>query len=436
MKHRLTQKHFWQITLAILAVASLLSISIMSNASLPLTPEQRTSHPLPKLPANQADKTSQDNLSQSSLDWQEHKVKIGKNDSLGVALDRLKVSPATTHAIGLLENSHKLTNLRVGDELQVWVDKHDQLQKILYPKSQTTSYELIKTDSGYHLSEKKEVVEIRTETAAGTIKGAFYIAAKKAGLSARSVMNLSDIFAWDVDFSRELQSGDTFKVIYEARYLKGKYIGDGDILAAQITSNNQKQIHNAFIARDKDKVIGYYDEQGKNLKKAFLRSPVDYVRITSKYNPKRFHPVLKRTRPHRGVDYGGPTGTPIRATGNGKIVFRGWGNGYGRHVKIKHAGKYTTLYAHFSKYGKFKQGDHVKQGDVIGYMGKSGLVTGVHLHYEFRVNNVHVDPLKVKFPDASPLEEKYRTAFKKRSKFLLTQLDRLDSSTTIARNFE
>ncbi len=429
---KVTQPYLWKLFFVTFFVAGFLSLFFSANANAPLE-LKRTLHPLPEQSKPIKESSQQDAPNEI---WQEHVVKIRKNGSLGLALNSLNISSRTTRTITRLKNGHLLTNLRSGDELKIWVNKHDELQKILYPKSQTLSYELIKTEDGYHIHEKREPVEIRTETASGTIKGSFYIAAKKAGLSARSIMNLSDMFAWDVDFSRELQKGDTFKVIYETKYLKGKYIGDGNILAAQITSNNQKQTHNAFIVREGNKVIGYYDENGKNLKKAFLRSPVDYVRITSKYNPKRFHPVLKRTRPHRGVDYGGPRGTPIRTTGDGKIIFRGWGNGYGRYIKIKHAGKYTTLYAHLSKFGKFKKGSYVKQGDVIGYMGKTGRVTGVHLHYEFLVNNKHVDPLKVKFPDAEPLDKKYQAEFKKSASFLLTQLERLDSHTNIARSFE
>ncbi len=432
MKYKkVTQPDLWTSLFVTFLTTGFVLLFLATQVNASSTPN-RVQLPLPELD------TPSDNASQEHNDeeWQELAVNIRKNGSLGEALNRLKISPATTHAITQLKNSRLLTNLRAGDKLHVWVDKHHNLQKILYPKSQTLSYELINTDEGYRLLEKKAPVEIRTETATGVIEGAFYIAAKKAGLSARSIMNLSDIFAWDVDFSRELQAGDTFKVIYETKYLKGKYIGDGSILAAQITSNNQKQVHNAFIVRENGKTIGYYDKKGRNLKKAFLRSPVDYVRITSKYNPKRFHPVLKRTRPHRGVDYGGPKGTPIRATGDGKIIFRGWGKGYGRHIKIKHAGKYTTLYAHLSKYSKFKKGNYVKQGDIIGYMGDTGMVTGVHLHYEFRVNNKHVDPLKVKFPDAEPLAKKYRAEFNKTSTFLLAQLNRLDSRTKVAQGFE
>ncbi|GKT11919.1 MAG: hypothetical protein ISEC1_P0892 [Thiomicrorhabdus sp.] len=434
MKHSLLQKTSVKAVLvASLSLIGFLSIFFSADANS-IFEGKRTQLPLPELNSDQ-EKPDLDKVDSEEL-WQEHSVRIGKNDSLSTALDKLSISPATTYAIGRLKNSSKLTNLRVGDKLTIWVDKHDQLQKILYPKSQTLSYELVKTDTSYHLKEKIEPVDIRTQTAVGTIRGAFYLAGKRAGLSARNIMNLSDIFSWDIDFSRELQSGDTFKVIYEAKYLRGKYIGDGAILAAQITTHKGKTKHNAFIARDKGKVIGYYNEKGKNLKKAFLRSPVDYVRITSKYNPKRFHPVLKRTRPHRGVDYGGPRGTPIRATGDGKISFKGWGTGYGRHIKIKHAGRFTTLYGHMSRFAKVKKGQKVKQGQIIGYMGKTGLATGVHLHYEFRVKNKHVDPLKVKFPDASPIAKKYRRDFIQSSKFLLTQLDRLDSNTQIARKFE
>jgi len=206
-------------------------------------------------------------------------------------------------------------------------------------------------------------------------------------------------------------------------------------LAAQVTSNNQKQTHNAFIVREEGKVVGYYDENGKNLKKAFLRSPVDYVRITSKYNPKRFHPVLKRTRPHRGVDYGGPRGTPIRTTGDGKIIFRGWGKGYGRYIKIKHAGKYTTLYAHLSKFGKFKKGQHVKQGNVIGYMGKTGMVTAYTYIMSFRLTQT-CWPIKSQVSRRATLGPKIPFFIQKSSAFLLTQLERLDSTTSIVRSFE
>ncbi len=422
--------------LALTLITVTAAIGALPTQSIANFPLEKTTLPLPPLSQDNDNQGAEADADSTEQSWQPHKIKIGRNDSLSTALDKAKVSPQTTYQIGRLKNSNLLTNLKVGDELTVWVDKNSNLQRILYPKSKTLAYELVKTDNGYHISEKKRPVEIRTETAFGTIEGAFYPAAQRAGLSARSIMNLADMFAWDIDFGRELRSGDTFKVIYETKYLNGEYIGDGNILAAQITTNNGTDQHNAFVLRNKEEVIGYYNEKGQNLKKAFLRAPVDYVRITSKFNPRRFHPVLKKWRSHRGVDYGGPLNTPIRATGNGKIIARGWGNGYGRYIKIQHAGKYITVYGHLNKFGKYKKGQFVKQGDVIGYMGKTGLATGVHLHYEFRINNKHVDPLKVKFPAAGPVPKKYKTEFTQKSNFLLAQLDRIDSSTQIARSFE
>lgn len=426
MRHWPNQKLF---QLTITAILLLVIFNSRANA-----PPERTILPLPELSTLSHSTTALE--SKETPQWQEHKIKIRKNESLSTALGSLDISPAITLEIGRLKNSNLLTNLRVGDELAIWVDKDRKLQKILYPKSQITSYELVKTSTGYHIQEHKAEIEIRTQTVAGTINGAFYLAAQKSGLSARSIMNLADLFAWDIDFGRELRDGDLFKVIYEAKYLEGKYIGDGDILAAQIITNKGKNAHNAFILRENNKVLGYYNEKGKNLKKAFLRSPVDYVRITSRFNPKRFHPVLKRWRSHRGVDYGGPIGTPIHATGNGKIIFQGWGAGYGRHIKVQHAGKYMTLYGHLSKFGQFKKGDYVTQGQTIGYLGMSGLATGPHLHYEFRINKKHVDPLKVEFANAEPVDKKYRAAFQKQTHLLLAQLDRLDTTTYLARSFE
>ncbi|WP_040726252.1 peptidoglycan DD-metalloendopeptidase family protein [Thiomicrorhabdus sp. Kp2] len=412
-------------------------ISLLPTPSVANLPLEITTLPLPEIKSSENKsvqvKNNDDLVEQA---WKEHTVKIGKNDSLSTALDKVKINASTTYNIGRLSNSNLITNLRVGDELKIWVDKNDNLQKILYPKSRTLAYEVVKTDTGYQIHEKRSKVEIRTETAYGTIDGAFYLAAEKAGLSAKSIMNIADMFAWDIDFVRELRKGDTLKVIYETRYLNGEYLGDGDVLAAQITTDGGKDKHNAFILRDKKGIIGFYDENGKNLKKAFLRAPVDYVRITSKFNPKRFHPVLKKWRSHRGVDYGGPKNTPIRVTGNGKIIARGWGNGYGNHIKVQHAGKYMTVYGHLNKFGKYKKGQFVKQGDVIGYMGMTGLATGVHLHYEFRINGKHVDPLKVKFPAAGPIASKYKDKFNQNSQFLLSQLNRLNTHTHIARSFE
>ncbi|MEA3404735.1 MAG: peptidoglycan DD-metalloendopeptidase family protein [Pseudomonadota bacterium] len=406
--------------------AMILSLSLLVPASSAANlPAERTSLPLPALNQSTPAEAIENIDSFSEQEWQKHTVKIPKNGSLGTALNSLNISAGTTYKIGKLENSRVLTNLRVGDTLTIWVDKHEKLQKILYPKSKTLRYELHKDNDQYQIKTIEEQVDIRTEVASGTIDSSFYLAGQKAGLSAKTIMNLADLYAWEIDFIRELRKGDTFKVIYQAKYLNNEYIGDGDIVAAQITTNKQSETHNAFLLKDdKGEKIGYFDDKGKNLKKAFLKNPVDVVRITSRFNPKRFHPILKKVRSHRGVDYGGPTGTPIRVTGNGKIIFRGWGKGYGRYIKVQHAGKYMTVYGHMSKFGKYKKGQYVKQGQVIGYIGSTGYATGPHLHYEFRINGVHKDPLKMKFPAASPVPKDYKTAFKNQSNLMLSQLER------------
>ncbi len=430
MKRQIIHSKFsWLSFLSVSLFALSMFSPHISTANLPI---ERTALPLPPVDQEAESVDVQSVRSFSEQDWQKHVVKIPKNGSLGGALASVNVPASITYQIGKLKNSNLLTNLRAGDTLTIWIDKHDNLQKILYPKSKTLRYELHKQGEQYQIQTIEEPIQIRTEIATGTISDSFYLDGKKAGLSAKSIMNLADIFAWDIDFIRELRPGDTFKVIYETRYLNNEYIGDGNIIAAQVTTNNKHETHNAFLLKDGDKIIGYYNEQGKNLKKAFLRNPVDYVRITSRFQPKRYHPVLQKWRAHRGVDYGGPIGTPIHVTGNGKIVFRGWGHGYGNYIKVQHAGKYMTVYGHMSKFGKFKKGSWVKQGDIIGYIGKTGLATGPHLHYEFRINGKHQDPLKMKFPAAQPVAKKYATEFKKQSHLMLSQLDRLSTDLRMA----
>ncbi|WP_319380207.1 peptidoglycan DD-metalloendopeptidase family protein [Thiomicrorhabdus sp.] len=362
-------------------------------------------------------------LDTQNPDWKKFTVKIDKNDSLSLILDRLHISPETVYTISKLRNGRNLTNLRYGSEITVWVDKQDQLQRILYPASLSKHYELKKDKNGFKIATLVKKPEIRKATVYGVIQNSFFLAAHRSGLGARNTMNLADIFAWEIDFDREIRKGDTFKVVYESKYVDGKYIGEGNILAAEFVTNNGKDKHRAFAFFQDGELEGYYDEKGNSLRAEFLRSPVDSVRITSKFSPRRYHPILKKWRSHRGVDYAGPVGTPVRATADGKIVFRGWGHGYGRYIKIQHANKRMTVYGHFSKFGKYKKGSYVKQGQIIGYIGQSGLATGPHLHYEFRVKGVHVDPLKVKTISAGPIASKYRKGFLKQTKTLMAQLD-------------
>jgi len=397
-----------------------------------------TELPLPKLksqPVMQA--TPETPVESPDKHWTLHQVKIKPNGSLSEALDRLDISKKVVFEINRLKNSHYLTQLNAGDHLQVWLDQNHQLQRILYPKNQVLSYELTHQNNHYQIKKQLKKVEVRTVITAGTIEGSFYLSGQEAGLSPKTIMNLAKIYTWEIDFIRQLRSGDAFKVIYQKKYINGRYIGDGQILAAEIITEHNHS-HKAFLLQNKQgKSIGYYDEKGHSLRKAFLRNPVDFVRITSRYSPRRFHPVLKKWKSHRGVDYGGKVGTPIHVTGNGRIIKRYRSRSYGNVIFVKHAGIYTTVYAHMSRFAHNHVGQYVKQGQVIGYIGQTGWATGPHLHYEFRVHNHFRDPLKVKFPDAKPVPKKYRSLFIHQERLLNAQLDRISTQNLLVlRHFE
>ncbi len=361
---------------------------------------------------------------QASLHYQAYTVP--KNGSLSRALSDMNAPILWSYKIAKLKDGKKFINLKAGDTLKFGYDTQGHLKEIRYPKSRSLIYVLeIADNQPQSISKIQKEIERHTITTGGTIKDSLYLSGKKAGLSDRSIMKLADLFSWEIDFIRQLRPGDTFKVIYQQKYIDGQYIGDGDILAAEITTHDGKH-HKAFLLTDKQgKKVGYYDEKGHNLRKAFLRNPVDYVRITSRFQPRRYHPVLHKWKAHHGVDYAGPIGTPIHVTGNGKITRRGWSRSYGRVIYVQHGRKYMTVYAHMSRFGKYKKGQWVKQGDIIGYIGMTGWATGPHLHYEFRINGHHVDPLKVKFPDASPVPKKYREQFKKIVRIMDSQLQRI-----------
>lgn len=361
---------------------------------------------------------------------------VRPNQTLSHALDSVLDSAQTVFQISRSNNSELFTNLRVGDKLTIWTDDDNRLQKIDMDRSRTLSYHLERTDADFHIYEHNKTVDTKIKMASATINDSFYLAGESAGLSPRTIMNLADLFAWEVDFVRELRSGDEFKIIYEKRYLNDEYLGDGNILAAELTVGGQRKVR-AFRLEIDNKLIGYYDEHGQNLRKAFMRNPINYTRISSRFQRGRHHPVLQETRDHRGVDYAAPTGTPIYAAGDGVISHKGWNGGYGKQVIIKHAGRYETVYAHLSRYGKFNRGQNVKQGDIIGYVGMTGLATGPHLHYEFRINGVHRDPLKVKFPDAEPVLAAHRRQFDQYASIMHSQLTRFDPELTqLALNFE
>lgn len=377
---------------------------------------------------------SQEITLKPELNWQEVTVKSG--DNLSLIFQRIGLGASDTYNVAQLGKDIKpLLNLRPGQVLRFsLVDNNEQksLQQLQLVLSPIKTLDVKSTSDGYQAKLLTREVEVRQKHASGTIESSLFEAGMAANLSDKVVMELAYIFGWDIDFALDLRQKDQFTLIYEEDYLDGDKIADGEILAAEFT--NQGKTYRAIRYTDDKGSSHYYTPQGDSMRKAFSRTPVHFSRISSKFNPNRKHPILKTSRPHQGVDYAAATGTPILATGDGKVDFVGNKGGYGRTVILSHGGKYTTLYAHMSKFKKgIKRGSRVKQGDVIGYLGMSGLATGPHLHYEFRINGVHRNPLTVALPKAEALPKKYRDDFKQKSHALLAQLDSL-TKTRLALN--
>jgi len=270
----------------------------------------------------------------------------------------------------------------------------------------------------------------RQRVVSGTIRDSLFSAAEAAGMDDHTTMNLVDIFAWDVDFARDLRSGDSFRVVYNENFDdEGKMLGT-TILAAEFV--NQDKTFKAVRYKQLDGKVNYYTPDGKNMRKAYLKAPVKFTRISSRFSLHRMHPILGYTRAHRGVDYAAPSGTPIHALGDGTISFAGWRGGYGRFVLIRHNNHiYSTAYGHMRRFAHgIKRGVRVKQGQVIGYVGMSGLATGPHLHFEFRIRGVAVNPLTVKHPPAQPIATKARGRFMRQTAPLINRLKHLQSQAS------
>ncbi|MBF0282522.1 MAG: M23 family metallopeptidase [Zetaproteobacteria bacterium] len=270
--------------------------------------------------------------------------------------------------------------------------------------------------------------ESRIRTFRGTIDDNLFASAAAAGASERTIMNMIDMFAWDVDFARDIRQGDHFTLICEEHFDDQGQLLNNTILAAEFV--NQNQVHRALRYTYANGNAEYFTPAGQSMRKAYLKSPVKFSRISSTFKASRKHPVLGYTRAHRGVDYAAPTGTPIRALGDGVITYYGWKGGYGRFVSIRHNNReHTTAYGHLSRYVKgLRTGSRVKQGQIIGYVGMSGLATGPHLHFEFRVRGQAINPLSVKHRAADPIARSEMKSFKSQTQGLEHKLDQPDTT--------
>lgn len=350
-------------------------------------------------------------------------VTIKNGDTLSTIFDQQGLPNSLLYKLmSDSEHGNVLKSIKAKQTLEFSIGEDKQLLQLTYQPNitQTITYARNQSNDFYSQIINNPLEAIPTYRS-GTIESSLFLAAAANDIPETVIMNLVSIFGWDIDFALDIRKGDAFQLIYNEMYQDGEKVKSGRILAAEFT--NQNKTYQAIFFEDENGDGNYYSPDGKSMRKAFLRNPVKFSRISSGFTNRRWHPVLSKWRSHKGVDYAAPKGTPIYAAGDGKVIHAANKGGYGRTVIIKHGGKYTTLYAHLNSFNqKARQGRYVKQGQVIGYVGSSGLATGPHLHYEFRVSGVHRNPLTVKLPAANPINKKYASAFNKERLKLLNMM--------------
>lgn len=399
----------------------LLNINESVNNSTDFT---RLSQPL-ALPENPLTPVEISHTENKFTNWENITVKSG--DSLSGIFGRIDINASQLAELMKISSVKKhLLKIMPGEQIQLDHDFNGQLLGLHYDIDFKTSLLVERSPAGLASTIIEHNIDARPHHATGIINDSLFLAAQEAGLTDNMTMELAGIFGWDIDFVLDIRKGDSFSLVYEEIYKNGKKIKDGNILAAEFI-NRGKSFRAVRYEDPKTKKTAYFSESGKNLRKAFLRSPVKFSYISSKFSNKRYHPVLHKYRSHKGIDYAARRGTPIRSSGEGKVIFRGKKGGYGNVVIIKHGSRYSTLYAHLSKFNrKARRWSKVKQGQIIGYVGSSGLATGPHLHYEFRVNGVHRNPLTVRFPSAKSISKQHLASFRADTTHLFAQLDVLN----------
>ena len=333
---------------------------------------------------------------------------VRKGDSLSVIFEDKQVPLNTAYKIFDFDKNNLLSSIIPGDIMEFNYMGNDLLS-IEIIKDDVNSI-LIKTEDEISIVNIKKEAQTITSFGFGEIRDSFYKSAKDVGIPDSIIMDFAYIFGWDIDFIFDVRKGDKFSVIYETEFSEGEKISSGDIVFAEFTNREKKYIAQRFF----DDVQGkqYFNENGENVKKAFLRAPLDFAYISSHFNPNRMHPILHKIKAHNGVDYAAKRNTPVKASGDGVISFIGRQSGYGRTVEIKHGGNIKTLYAHLERFNtKLKVGSKVKQGEIIAFVGDSGQATGPHLHFEFWQGEIRSDPVKVKLPSAKPVNNAQRNEF-------------------------
>lgn len=374
----------------------------------------------------------------AASEWTTVTVKSGQ--SISSIIEAIGMNKAEWMALMALgRDVAPLKSLRVGNTLHVLKNGDDELEELTYEYDETHTLQVHRVNDKLESTILEAELDHRPTNASGTITSSLFADGQKAGLSNRLVMQLANLFAYDIDFALDLKDGDHFSVVYDSVYKNGEKLRDGEILAAEFVNNGHRYRSMRYVYPDGS--VAYYTPEGQSFRKAFIRTPVDFARISSGFNLHRMHPILNIIRAHKGVDYAAAIGTPVKATADGKIEFMGVKSGYGNVIKIQHGSHYETVYAHLSRYRSgLRTGSSVKQGQVIAYVGMTGLATAPHLHYEFHVNGVYKNPMTVALPRANPLSRKQVVEWRAKNAAVLAQLDGMNpqqvaqtSSTSVRR---
>ena len=360
--------------------------------------------------------------------WQVVQVQSGQ--TLGTLFEQMGVPASVMHQVLEQPSARALSRLRAGAEIAFDLGQAGELRGLRFERDEASHIELQVANGKIREKVIERPLERRVMVASGEITSSLYAAGAKAGLSNAAINQMANAFSYDIDFTQDLRDGDHFQVVYEELWRDGERLRSGGVIAASFVNRGKEYTALRYERAGKEE---YFDLAGRPLKKSFMRMPIEFARISSRFNPNRRHPVLGTVRAHKGVDYAAGTGTPIMAAGEARVSFVGWQNGYGRTVVLDHGRGYSTLYGHMSRFGKYKTGQRVSQGTVIGYVGMTGLASGPHLHYEFRINGVHRDPLTVTMPKPEPLTGTALAQFRAATAPAMAQLKRVEGVRLAAR---
>jgi murein DD-endopeptidase MepM/ murein hydrolase activator NlpD len=352
-----------------------------------------------------------------------HQENIRRGDTIATILNRLDISNQESASfLQAVRGSRAMRQLKPGETVHAQTTADGELLALRYFFGNEELFLMEKTDDEFKITEQSIELDAQIHMKSGIITSSLFAATDSAGIPNNIAMQLIEIFASEIDFYRDLRRGDRFTVVYESFSNNGKRTKSGRVLAVEFV--NRGKFHQAIYFKASNGADGYYTPQGESLRKAFLLSPLTFSRISSGFTNARFHPVLKEWRAHKGIDYAAPTGTPVKATASGIVVFSGSQRGYGNLVVLKHNGKFETAYGHLSRFASgLSKGKRVSQGDVIGYVGATGMATGPHLHYELRVDGLQRDPTKMMLPTAPPIAKKDLNAFQKETQSLVARLN-------------